>query len=420
MRILIVSLNFGPELTATGKYTGDMAAWLAHQGHEVHAIAGMPHYPEWRIHDGYRKRVWFTEMYKGVTVYRVPLFVPSINTLNTRTRIAMETSFTLASLPWWFGHLIQKRFDVVIGVCPPLQNAILPWLYNRIRGVPFIFHIQDLQVDAALELGMIHSDRLSAILKRLENGLLSRATYVSTITEAMRQRVIDKGVAPERCLLFPNWSDTSFIRPLPKDKAFRRQLGASEDDFLAIYAGNMGEKQGLEIVIDTAEQLRHLPRIRFALVGNGAKAPELRNKVKQLGLTNVVFHDVLPWKDVPEMLAAADVHLIIQRKEASDLVMPSKLTNIMAAGRPVIVTAPRDSSLAQLVTNKRVGTAIAPEDPDALTQSLKQLSQRPEELVAAGKRARVHAVKTISQDAVLRQFERDLIGISLNPAAAVT
>ncbi len=408
LRMLIVSLNYAPEPTATGKYTGEMAAWFAKQGHEVHAIAAFPHYPKWEIDKDYQDRGWFIENVEGVTTYRVPLYVPSLKKLSAKTRIMMESSFSTASLRWWMKLMFAKPFDVVVGICPPLQDAVMPWLYKSLRGVPFVFHIQDLQVDAALGLGMLSNPRLKHLLLASEAFLLNRTTKISTITEAMRKRIIQKGIPEGQTLLFPNWADTAFVRPKERNNPLREQLGVTKDDVLVIHAGNMGEKQGLEVVLETADRLASQPNIKLVLVGQGAKREVLEQEAKKRNLGNLRFFDVFPWQQVPDMLAAADIHLVIQKREAGDLVMPSKVTNIMAAGRPTLATAEPGTALYEVLKRYQAGICCIPEDSEALAAAIINMANLPERLTQMGHNARQYAERFIAKDAILAAFEEEL------------
>src|SRR5690625_3392789 len=206
MKVLVYGLNYAPEPTGVGKYTGEMAAWLAAHGHEVRVICGLPHYPRWKLDGAYadgRSRVERTD---GVRVERAGHFVPSPDRLTAKARICLETSFTMSASRYWLPRVFRpSRPDVVIAVAPPMQAGLWPLLYQWLRRVPWVLHVQDLQVDAAMRLGMLKEHGLGRVLYGVERFLLRRATRVSTITEAMRTRIVEKGVSDERTLLCPNW-----------------------------------------------------------------------------------------------------------------------------------------------------------------------------------------------------------------------
>ncbi|ADL07285.1 glycosyl transferase group 1 [Thermosediminibacter oceani DSM 16646] len=409
LRLLIYGINYTPEPTGTGKYTGEMAAWLAARGHQVDAIVGLPHYPSWEVDPAYQDKGFHTEIIEGVRVLRVPHFVPSPERIGAIERIRLESSFSLKALRYWLLFLLQNNsYDAVIAICPPMQVGVYPWLYRLFRGVPWIFHIQDLQVDVAVRLGLLNG-KLSKVLYTVENFLLRRATRVSTITEAMRRRIIAKGVPEKNTWLFPNWSDITFIRPMPRNNAFRQELRVAEDQILFMYAGNMGEKQGLELVLQAAEHLRYYSQLRFVLVGAGVAKQRLEKMAEEMKLTNVTFLPVQPLERLPEMLAAADVHLVVQKSEAADLVMPSKLTNILAAGRPVVATADSGTALHDVLTSYQAGIVTPPGDLKAFIDALQLLAESAILREQMGRNARLYAERYLDKERILKDFEDKLI-----------
>lgn len=409
MRLLIYGINYTPEPTGIGKFTGEMASWLAGRGHLVDAIVGLPHYPYWEVVPAYRHKGFHVEHIEGVRVFRTPHFVPSSLRIGAIERIRLESSFSLKAFRYWLPILMHgRRYDAVIAICPPIQVGFYPLLYSFIRDVPWVFHIQDLQVDIALRLGLLDG-RFGKILYSIENLLLRRATRVSTITEAMRRRIIAKGVPKERTWLLPNWSDITFIRPMPRINAFREELRIGEDQLLIMYAGNMGEKQGLELVLQAADHLRHHRHLRFVLVGAGVARQRLEQMVAEMKLTNVIFLSVQPMERLPEMLAAADVHLVVQKREAADLVMPSKLTNILAAGRPVIATADPGTTLHDVLTSSQAGIVTPPGDLKSFVDALKHLSESAVLREQMGRNARLYAERYLDKERILMEFEEKLI-----------
>jgi len=414
LRILVHALNYAPELTGSGRYTGEMAAWLAGRGHAVTVIAAPPHYPAWRIDPAWRGRGYLRERIEGVDVVRVPVRLPRGERVTAGGRIALETSFTLASLPPWLRLLAGRRFDAVIAVCPPMQAGVLPWLYGVLRRVPWVFHVQDLQVDAALRLGMLDSG-FGRALYGIERFLLRRATRVSTITPAMRRRIADKAISDERLWLLPNWADLDRVRPLPAGNAFRGELRVAEDAVVVMYSGAMGEKQGLDVVLRAARQLRDEARIRFVLVGADRPRAPLERRAAEMGLGNVTFLPLQPADRLPEMLAAGDIHLVVQRAEAADLVMPSKLTNILAAGRPAIATAAPGSALHEAVEGHGTGVVTPPDDDASLAAAILDLAASAERRRQMGQNAREYAEETLDRDRILARFEGQLEKLTGKP-----
>lgn len=409
MRLLISSLNYTPEPTATGKYTGEMAEALAAKDCNVTVFAAPPHYPQWEVFDGYKNRGFFTEFYKGVTVRRVPCFIPRLNKVSGLTRILMELSYTFSSIVYWLPVLLsRRRYDVVIAICPPMQTALFPLIYSKLRKVPFIFHIQDFQVDMAFRLGMLKPNLFNRMLYKLEAFLLRGATYVSSITDAMLQRAQEKGVAAEQLIYLPNWANIEHVKPGEKYNAFRDSLGYSRSDFIVLYSGGMGVKQGLEILLDAAEALAARADIHFLVVGDGGAKSSLVDQADVRGLTNIQFLPLQRYEKLPVLLALSDVNLIIQREEASDFVMPSKLTNILAAGRPVIATATAGTGLHKVIQEHRLGLTCQPGSATGLVDCIEELSVDHSRLQSIGASARAYAEHHLDKDKILSRFAQQL------------
>ncbi|HWL00241.1 MAG TPA: WcaI family glycosyltransferase [Parapedobacter sp.] len=408
MRILIFGINYTPELTGIGKYTGEMASWLAARGHEVAVVTARPYYPEWEIHAAYRNTGWLTEEIDGVTVYRVPLYVPK--EVTSKKRILHEFSFLGGVFPKWFGLLLKKRYDVVIHVSPPFHLGVFALLYAKLKGAKLITHIQDLQVDAAKELQMINNKQLLNSLFKAERYLLHRSTVVSSISLGMKRKILAKGVPEARYLMFPNWVDEDMVKPLTKEQSLRREWGIPIQDKVVLYSGNLGEKQGLEIIIDAAKQFQDRPDVHFVICGSGGSRDRLKAMAQEAGLTSLYFYPLQPYEKMSALLATADIHLVLQKKSASDLVMPSKLTGILAAGGFSLVSALPGTSLYQIVRNGRLGILIEPESSDALVSGLQQALAT--NLTSYRKRARQYAEQFLSKEQVLHDFEQNLIKIT--------
>ncbi|MBW3583336.1 MAG: WcaI family glycosyltransferase [Euryarchaeota archaeon] len=409
---MVYGINYAPEPTGTGKYTAEMAEWLVRRGYEVDAIVAPPHYPSWKIDAAYTGKWWINESHNGVNVFRARLSVPKPDAVGARGRIKMETTFSLSSLRYWIPRLLRRRrYDVVIGVCPPMQIGLLPYFYRAFRGVPWVFHIQDFQVDAAIRLGVLDAGNVGSLLYKVENFFIRRASVVSTITEPMRQRAIEKGAMDERTWLFPNWADITYIKPRSRLNTFRTNLGISESDTLLLYSGNFGKKQGLDLIVRAADRLRDRKDLHFVVCGSGADAPRVQALAAELDVPNLRFLPLQPWERVPDMLAAADIHLVVQRREAADLVMPSKLTNILAAGRPSIATADPGTALHQVLTDHEAGLMTPPEELDPFVDAIQTLAADPALRDRMGRNARAYAERYLDKEVILRDFEQKLINL---------
>jgi len=405
MRILIFGINYSPELTGIGKYTGEMAAWFAARGHDVAVVTAKPYYPEWEIHRTYKGTGWLTEQIAGVTVYRVPLYVPK--NVTAKKRILHEFSFLAGVFPKWLGLLLKKKYDIVINITPPFHLGFYAICYAKLKRAKLITHIQDLQVDAAKELGMIRNGRLLNSMFRAEKYLLNRSNRVSSISLGMKKKILAKGISEKKYIMFPNWVDENTIQPLAREASLRRDWNIPMDDKVVLYSGNLGEKQGLEIIIDAAKQFRERTDVHFVICGSGGACDRLKAMAEQARLPQIRFYPLQPYEKLSALLATADVHLVLQKKSASDLVMPSKLTGILAAGGCAIVSAVQGTSLYEVVSNNQLGFIIEPESVEALVSGLHQALTA--DLIPYRKQARHYAERFLSKEHILQEFEQDLL-----------
>lgn len=402
MRILIYGINYAPELTGIGKYTGEMAAWLAKKGHDVHVMTTLPYYPEWQVHASYKGKKWHTEILDGVKVHRVPIYVPK--EVNSKKRILHEFTFFVSGFPKWVKQIGSKKFDIVFCVAPPFHLGFAPLFYKFFKKTALINHIQDLQVDAAKDLGMIKNKRFLDIMFGMERYILTKSTMVSTISKGMQQKIMAKGIPEKKILLFPNWVDESVIYPLNKEHSLRKEFGIEEEKKVVLYSGNLGEKQGLEIIINVAKSFG--TDVLFLICGSGGGRDKLIRMAEMENVTNIRFQPLQPYEKLSALLASADVHLVLQKKSAADLVMPSKLTGILAAGGCAVVTAEPGTSLYEVIYEKNAGILVTPESESALTEGIKKALYHNNDLVRLN--ARRYAEECLSKEQIMSVFEKTL------------
>ena len=410
MRILLYSISYSPEVAGSGRFNGELTQWLADKGHQVDVITAYPHYPEWKIRTEYQGKGWFTEKRGNLTIYRTPLYVPK--QVTGRNRILHELSFAFNSLIHW-GRLLFKHYDVLIGVCPPLQAGLMPYIISRLKWTPFVFHIQDLQVDIARNLNLIKNERLLNFLARIERYLLRNSDLVSSISEGMKHNILSKGTPLERYRMNENWVDINLFSPVPVWESLRPELGFSETDKIVLYSGNIGEKQGLEILIDVANVLIQYTDIILVIVGEGVARKKLVEQAKEKGLTNLRFFAPVLYANLPRMLSMADIHLVIQKRAISDFAMPSKLVNILSMGGAAIVSAESSTSLSNTIRDNKIGWIVEPEESDQLASTiLKALHSS--QLQQYRFNARRYAEKNLSKQAILGRFENMLSELTCN------
>jgi len=385
-----------------------LGAYLASRGHQVTVLTAAPYYPQWRVREDYRPQRWRREWRDGVEVLRAPQYVPG--RVSGLGRLLQECSFGASCLYWWSTCLLQRPWDAMVAVCPPMTSGLVPGLLARRLAVPLVIHVQDLQLDAARELGILRQPLLLAGLTWLELHLFRQARAVTTISRSMAARLAAKGVPPARLQVLPNWADLDKVRPGPRLNALRRELGLTSET-VVLYAGNLGEKQGLEVILEAAALTRGKPSIRYLVAGEGAARDRIKLRAQDLGLDNLTFLPLQSNSRLPLLLAAADLHLVVQRQKAADLVMPSKLTNIMAAGRPFIATAGEATELARVTTESRAGLVVPPEDGRALAQAVLGLAGDPGARKKMGVLARRYAEAFWDRERILRQWEELLRGL---------
>ena len=407
MKILVYGINYSPELTGIGKYTGEMVEWMVQQGHEVRVITAPPYYPEWQV--GAKYSSWRYRRENGdATVWRCPLYVPKQP--STLKRLIHLGSFALSS---FFPLMAQRRWkpDRIIGVVPTLFCTPGMRLLAKLSGARTLLHIQDYEVDAMLGLGMAGNGRAGKVAKlasAFERSGLHNVDNVSTISRSMMNKACEKGVAPEKVIFFPNWSEVSRFREVPETlvMALRQRLGLPDERKIILYSGNIGEKQGLESVITAAEQLREQPWL-FAIVGQGGGKARLEKMVSERGLDNVKFLPLQSYEDLPALLAIGDCHLVIQKRGAADAVLPSKRTNILAVGGNAVITAEPQTELGQLcLDNPGIAVCVTPESVPSLVDGIKQALKMPKRNTVA----RAWAERSLDKEHVLNQFIADIRG----------
>lgn len=402
MNIVIYGINYSPELTGIGKYSGEMGEWLQQAGHQVNVITAPPYYPEWRIKEGFSCYRWQQTVEKGVKVTRCPLYVPK--KVTALKRMVHLSSFAFSS---FFPLLAQvrKKPDLIILVVPTLFCAPGALLLARISGATSVLHIQDYEVDALFGLSMAGPGMLKRFAYACEGYLLRHFGYLSTISSGMLKRATDKGVLEDRLIFFPNWSEIQRFNDVAISQALLRKLGVPGGKKVLLYSGNMGDKQGLEQVIEAAERLKDNPELFFLLVGEGSGKQRLLEQTKRLQLANVAFAPLQPYEDLPVLLASADVHLVIQKRGAADAVLPSKLTNILAVGGNAVITADADTTLGLLCAEyPGIAVCIEPESVEALLYGIDQALAMP----AKNRVAQTYASEFLDKERILQRFIQEV------------
>ena len=407
-RVLLISLYYAPEQTGIPVYNTGMCSWLAQHGWEVRAQVGTPHYPWWKVPSPYADRVWWRdggrENRDGVDVHRVRHAVPS-PPLTGLKRIRLDLAYLWRTTIALFA--VRRRPHVVVAVAPPFLTGAVAWFHAWRWRVPVVYHVQDLQIDAAQELGMLPKS-LCRILARLENLVLRRMDMVSTISSGMRRRIEEKRAARGTVADFPNWADTGSLRPLTGPSSYRADWGVADTDVVVAYSGNLGRKQGLDLLLDAFARLGDEPGLSFVIAGEGAERDDVASQAERLGVRNLRLLPLAPVERLGEFLNAADIFCIPQRRGAAETVMPSKLLNLMATARPVIATADPGTSLHAAFRDSGCGVTVAAEDPLALAAAIRDLVRSPALRARCGAAGRAYVVAQLDRERVLGRQEQRL------------
>ena len=401
MKILIYSTNFAPEPVGIGKYSGEMAAWLVAQGHQVRVVAAPPHYPAWQLDQAYVWPLYRREKWQGVDVWRCPLWVPKVP--GGLMRVAHLLSFAVSSLPIMLWQLFWRP-NVVMVIAPALVCAPAGCLVARLSGAKACLHIQDFEVDVAFQMGLLKSQLLQHMVLAAERCLLRCFDQVSSISGRMLDQLRQKGLAENKIRFFPNWVDISHIYPLAAPSDYRRELGISPQTKVVLFSGTLGGKQGLMVIPEVAKKLVHRQDVLFVVCGDGVIKPQL--EAASISLSNIKFLPLQQFEKLGQLLGLADIHLLPQSPEAADLVLPSKLSGMLASGRAVIATCLANTEMANVVG--QCGLVVAPEDGEALASAIEQLLDDNEARLQFGRRARLYAEKNFARDSVLGRLVEHL------------
>ena len=401
MRILVHTINYRPELTGIGKYTTEMCEWLAGQGHEVTVIAPPPYYPQWRIAAPHRPWSYSTSRLDGVRVRRAPIWIP--RKPGGLSRVLYELSFALASFPLLAREAL-RRPDVVMVVQPSFLNSPGAWLAARAGGARAWLHVQDFEIDLAYDLGQLKRGKL--LIAAIESWMVRRFDRVSAISERMLERAAAKGAAAEKLFLLPNWFDPASIFPAPEPSHFRVRLGIGADTLVALFAGSLGAKQGVEMLIQAARLLSDLP-LAIVICGEGIAERALKQAAG--AAANIRFLPLQPASELNALLNLADVHLLPQRRGAAQSVFPSKLIGMLASGRPVLAMAESGSEVAKLVEG--CGYCVQHEDVAAFADAMRGLIADREERLRQGHAARARALERFRQDAIFSGMQAELSAV---------
>jgi colanic acid biosynthesis glycosyl transferase WcaI len=379
----------------------ELAEGMAERGHEVRVVTAMPWYPANAIAPEYRGKIYFTEQRNGVTIQRC--FVWTGKDRRFRERALFELSFVVLS----FGQALRGwRPDVILLTVPGLPVAIPAVILSKFFRCPLVLNLQDILPDAAVHVGLMRNPKVIALFEGLERFAYHHATKISVIADGFTQNLAKKGVNLQKVVQISNWVDVDFIRPLPQVNNYFRLAHNLEGKFVVLYSGNIALTQPLETLIDAAEQLQDYPDIAIVIVGKKQALDRLASYYQTRNANNVLLLPFQPREKLPEMLAAADASVVVQKSNVISFNMPSKIQVLLASGRPILASVPKTGTAAKAIAASGGGLVIPPEDSAALAQAILQLYQNPEQVKILGDKGRAYAQQHYSFARALDSYER--------------
>jgi glycosyltransferase involved in cell wall biosynthesis len=400
MQILILTQWYPPEPAAL---MHEMALELQERGHNVQILTGFPNYPSGRLYPGYRLRVWQREKLDGIDVMRVWLYPDHSQSGVKRVVNYLSFAFSAAIL----GPFLRSRPDVTFVYHPPLSVAIPARWLSFVWRRPFIYQIQDLWPETLAATGMIRQKLVLRIIERIAQSVYRRAVKIIVISKGFKNNLVEKGVPAEKVAIISNWVDPTAYSPVDEDEALAISLGLS-GKFNLMFAGNVGEAQGLETVVVAAELLNDRNDVQFVIVGDGVALPRLQQIVGEKGLRNVLFLGRYQSHEMPALYALADV-LFLHLKDVPlfQITIPHKLFAYMASEKPIIGAVGGDA--AEMILDAEAGIVCTPENSSELARAVKYLADLDqEELKKMGRNGRLRVVSEYNQTYLVGKIEKVL------------
>lgn len=397
MHILILTQWYPPEPALRLQ---ELAQSLQAHGHQVTVLTGFPNYPTGQLYPAYKLRLRLEETLAGIRVVRVPLYPD--HSLSGLRRALNYISFALSSAilgPWYV-----QRPDVLFVYHPPLTVGIPAYILSRLWRVPFVYQIQDMWPETLSATGMLDNPRLLGWIGRFAKWVYGKTYSILVISPGFRRNLLEKGVPAEKIHVIPNWVDLATYYQAEPDPELAHKLGLA-GRFNVMFAGNMGEAQGLETVIETAKLLQDDPQIQFALVGDGVALPRLQRLTEQEGLTNVRFLGRYPAHEMPRLYALADALLVhLKDDPLFRITIPSKTMSYLASGKPILAAVSGD--VADLIESVGAGLTCPPENAPGLAAAVRALQAMPaDERQAMGTRGALAAQTRYNRDLLTGQIE---------------
>jgi colanic acid biosynthesis glycosyl transferase WcaI len=413
VKILVLCPHYHPDVAPTGEVMTRLVDELADRGHRLEVVTSLPWYREHRIEPGWEGRLVRTEKMRWGSLVRVYPF-PGGDRSSLIARALSFAGFTaLAGLRT---ILARGRFDLVLAMSPPLTLGLPAWLAARLRRVPFVFNVQDVFPDVAVEVGALSSGRAIAVFAALERHVYRTSDAVTVLSDDLRQNLVQKirsrpgrGGSTDKIRVIPNFVDTDHIAVQDRQNSYRDEYDLG-DRTVVMYAGNVGFSQSLDLLTEAARRLAHRDDVVFVVNGGGSAIDQVAEEVRDL--PNVVLAPLQPRERLPEVLAAADIHTVLLKAGLAKASVPSKTYSVLAAGRPVVASVDAGTEVTRMLEDSAGGVSVEPGDTDAFVDSLVSLIDDSDRRSAMGRAGREWVAGAASPAAVAAAYEalfRELI-----------
>ncbi|WP_340424510.1 glycosyltransferase family 4 protein [Yoonia sp. GPGPB17] len=372
MHILFLTDNFPPEVNAPASRTFEHAREWVKQGHQVTVITCTPNFPDGKVFEGYRNKLWQSEVVAGIRVIRVWSFI-SRNQGFVR-RILDYQSYMISS---FFASLFVRHVDVVVGTSPQFFTVCAAWASAAVKRRPFVFELRDIWPESIRAVGAMKASKVLDVFERMEMFLYRRAKAIVSVTHSFKDTLVQRGIDGAKIHVVTNGVDTSQFSPRAKDPELLNEHGLT-DAFVAGYIGTHGMAHALETLVDAARLLEADPDagdIKLMMLGNGARRDAII--ARAAGLSNITFVETVSKKEVARYWSLLDVAIIhLRRNDLFKTVIPSKMFECMGMGIPIVHGVEGES--ADIIARHDVGVPVEPENPAALAAALKRLHARPD------------------------------------------
>jgi len=390
-RILVLNQYYAPAFESTGQLLTQLCEALA-EDHDVTVLTGA-------AEGGSPSH----ERRNGVDVIRV------FSTSFERRRLALRATNYITYVASSLGRALgEARPDLVLCMSDPPFIGALARITARRHRVPYLVIVQDVFPEIAIQLGRLTNPLLIRGLDLLVGSALRRADCVVAIGETMRRRLVAKGVPDRTIEVIPNWIDADELQPQPQDNAWAREHGL-EGAFVVMHSGNVGWAQGLDVLVRASTFLRDLERLRFVVIGSGARHADVVELRERLEADGFLFLPYQPREVLPLSLSSADLHYVGLAPGLAGYVVPSRMNGVLSVARPVIVGADPESEIVRVVEGAGCGITVPPGRPELLAEAIRDAYEGRYDLAEMGRKGREYVLSTIDRPISIARY-REVIG----------